>query len=358
MNLQFASYLNLFYQHPEPEKAPAMLRELINSDFYQSKRAYQDDAVGITAYMFGRIGSLYPDVKNGYRQVYEETNEQGRLFILNLYQYCLSGDDFEYLSKTAKEHRTNEEQKAMERLSEKKQPGLDLSKRDIEKSSELDYYWSEFFITGNIEPVRKILNVMQWPDRTRIKLADFLKGAASEKEKEKISATLKPFDIQIEGNEILSQQDLDISISEGIMLKNLGQIFQEIKKQIPYTDEDITYFATKGVASWAMNSNAGQHEKIQRFLESQIPTLNGSGLLAALIFSAEAELDRNEDRAALNNIQKYLNLNPQNARAHQFLMLYYMKQGDQEGVIKQIKILDTLDPDLAREIRNNLKLQQ
>ena len=51
---------------------------------------------------------------------------------------------------------------------------LDPLKELVRNCADLDYLWAEFFLTGNTEAIKKIIEVLKWPDRIRSRVNTWL----------------------------------------------------------------------------------------------------------------------------------------------------------------------------------------
>ena len=347
-------FTTFYYQRPVPEKAPEMLKKFIQSDFFQSKEAYKNDVAGLTAYFFGRLGQISPELKEQYRHIFEQSNHQGRYLVADVFGHCASESDRQWLLGKANEPGYEGERDFVNKIfGPPLTPPIDLANMEIKKDDQLDYYWLEFFVTGNTQAVKQIFNVVKWPDKSRDKIQSFLNSNAAESKKNTVKQILRDsFEIQFKEDEILSKDDIDVKIAHGIMMRGQRPAFKALSEAIPFLNEEMGYYATKGAAAWSVNSNAGQHEEILRFLESEINTLNGAPRLLALQYAAFSELDRNEDEAALRNIKKAIELDPTSVGAHQLLYLMFMKKGDAEGMTQQMATIEVLNPVLAKELKS------
>ena len=341
---EVGEYISFYYQAPAPEEAPEVIGALLDSEILNSKAAVESDFRGTTAYFFGRIGQMNPEIKVFYRALFEKSADKS--FLVHIFRYCADEEDRKYLLAKVKDPGFEEPAEMVNGLfgSGLTEP-VNLPERDIKRSGDLDYYWNEFFLTGSEQVLEKLLNVISWPDRTRAKVESYLNGSAAPENKEKVRQMLRTeFDFHFgKGGEILSKDDLDSKLALAVTTQGKGKEFQELNNLLGFTDEDTLHYATKGAVAWALASNALQHEKVLRFLEKKIPDLTGGALLLALQTAGEAELERNEDAAAEKHIRKVIELNPTDLRALEYLHLIYVKRDDDEGasdVNAKIKALE------------------
>ncbi|EMI45446.1 hypothetical protein [Rhodopirellula sp. SWK7] len=151
----------------------------------------------------------------------------------------------------------------------------------IESPGEMDLCWAEFLVTGSIDPVEKVLAVLDRDDVTR----PFVDSLLAEEDRpsldvgEKEIGELGSVGIalgQSAGHwQIVSPGDIDILLWFGLKDQNSTciQVFEKMN------EEQRVHVANKGAAMWSLRANAGQHGKIRLFCEEQSKLEGGRGRL-------------------------------------------------------------------------------
>ena len=128
--------------------------------------------------------------------------------------------------------------------------------------TDLDYLWCEFFLTGNVEAIRKIIEVLKWPDRIRSRLNRWLQdpthGALSVWRKKRIAKQLAHATgivCDVHAKSLETDDDLDCLCFAGrdIRPRNAEE-FGKLRAALPIelSDDDANYIATKGAAKWSL----------------------------------------------------------------------------------------------------------
>ena len=207
-----------------------------------------------------------------YRALLDGSSSQGRLFISTILALLGQGDAVN--------------------LSEQLGPsfpiGLDGLSRPIRTGWDLDYLWVEFFLHGREEAVRRIIEVIAWPDRIRSRLEKWLKTPVSglgERWKRRQSAKQlrKRFGIvcNLETGRIDTLGDLDARCAvdaEG----QLRQGYLTDTLPIAISDDDALYITTKGVARWSLASMVKTDPTVAQIYKRALPELREDVELGSL----------------------------------------------------------------------------
>ena len=102
--------------------------------------------------------------------------------------------------------------------------------------------------------LKKILNVISRPDKSREKLAAyFAKEQPPVTERIVMDILKSSFEIFInDKKEIVTNDDLDIKLAFGLMMMDQGKEFQRLNQTIVFTNAEVSYLAAKGAAAWAL----------------------------------------------------------------------------------------------------------
>ena len=312
------------------------------------------------AYSFGRIAQVDPSLIKKYEKLFDETSHDGRLFILKIFQICGNEQVKTFLSNKLKDRRfTKENEEISAALKEKIPLELNLVAKEAKNASDLDFLWSEFLVTGDERAVLNIIDVLEWPDKTRQKLEKYLASSITASNKQNLAGILfKEYGVKcnLSNNQVETKDDLDIIIAANLQQgKGKSEPFQEIKKALDLTNDDILYMATKGSANWSLNSNAQQHKKCFAICDSEIPKCSGSAKIGLLKISSYGYMSDNDIETATDRLKQLISLDPANAWAHFSLGSAYVEDKNVDEARREEKLLQPLDPDLALKLNNNIE---
>src|SRR5579864_7349110 len=162
-----------YYLDPHPERAPEALRDCIEKGVF-------NDPENVVWYLFVRIARDNPWLVRHYEALFRE-KPAGRPVLLSILQQvgdeetrrfledCIGNPEFEPL-------RTGLETAVQDWPA----VAIDPLARPVSSRADLDLLWCEFRATGSTEPVLRIIDVFERPDRIRIKLEDWLHEAPPE----------------------------------------------------------------------------------------------------------------------------------------------------------------------------------
>lgn len=352
--------LTYYYLRPAPEKVPLALEEFISSKFFTSGQALQKKLIYTTAYSFGRIAQLEPSLIKEYEGLFNKTSHEGRLFILEIFQICGNEQVEEFLKAKLKDKNFREEEKDISKIIKGGIPiEFNPLAKEAKHASDLDFLWAEFMITGDERAVEKIINVLEWSDRTRNKLYDYLKSSASADRKEEIVDILgDEYNIKcnISNQDIETKDDLDIIITMNLMQqKTKSEPFQKIKEILNLSNEDILYMVTKWSAHWSLDSNAQQHKRVFDICDSEILKRSGSAKIGLLKISAYGYRSDNNIEKATDRLKQLVSLDPVNAWAHFSLGSIYIEDKNIKEAINEEQILQNLDMELASNLHSEIE---
>ena len=143
----------------------------------------------------------------------------------------------------------------------------------------MDLCWSEFLVTGSIEPIEKIVAVLDRQDLSRPVIDRLLSGDGAEMMEfdEQELAELASSGIALGRTDgpwqIMSPGDIDILLWFG--LKEQKPTCLRIIEKMNY--DQRLHLANKGAAMWSLKANSGQHGKIRLFCEEQSKMEGGLG---------------------------------------------------------------------------------
>lgn len=195
-----------FYRNPTPEVAVAAINELI--------------AAGKTrhniSYGLGRACAHYPKVNAAVEGMLPGLEGEARVFVESLCPPVPVSRGFTYITS----------------------------------ASDLDDLWADFLATGDEQPVRWVVNVLDQPDKIGSALAAW-----------KLSLAYKPEAEQAFG-QIGLPIDYDVYCARVAVAKKIP--LATIPFPMELTREMMASAAIKGAAFWASHSMAQQHEIVLR----------------------------------------------------------------------------------------------
>lgn len=146
---------------------------------------------------------------------------------------------------------------------------------------EMDLLWVEFFITGDLAPVRRVLGILDEPDRVREHLTAWLRETGTGFWGKRKFARFLPvfsrcaFPIRFEQSSIDGPVDLDLSVA---LTAKAGQLkFAELPFQL--STLELTRIAAKSAALWSLRTLAASHPVIADFCEQESGRPGGAARL-------------------------------------------------------------------------------
>jgi hypothetical protein len=243
---EFDEFMNSYFQSPSPERAVEAMRYYTTTVM----QAYPHTIVP-TSYFFARLAQENVKMKLEYEELIEDAASEGRQFI---------EDILSELNATP--------------------PGpVNALKRVVRTPTDNDLLWSEFALTGNIEPVIRLIDLLERSDKIRRKLDDWLQqpqstigrifGDSRRRRCERIR-TMVGIVCDADRKRISSRDDLDCLclLHQGNIANQdrLNDIFRVL--QFPFSEEEFTYLWVKATAKWSLTGSAAQHDVVLSTIES------------------------------------------------------------------------------------------
>jgi hypothetical protein len=149
----------------------------------------------------------------------------------------------------------------------------------IQSPGEMDLCWGEFLVTGSIEPIEKVMAVLDREDLARGVIDALLSPAESpqltldDAEREELAAVGIALGFADQQWRIASPGDIDILLWFGLK----DQIAACSRIAASMSQEQLVHLANKGAALWSLRANAEQHGKIRLYCEEQATVDGGIG---------------------------------------------------------------------------------
>lgn len=273
---EFNSFFTYYYLNPQPDKIPQALEYFLSSKLFRSSIGTNDHVIEMVSYFFGRVADINPYLIREYEKHYDSEDMSGKLFLITIFAVASDEQNKEFF----KERLSTEKDKEMKNLLEKIIDTPPLGNKRITKGvrnyNDLDFLWMEFFVTGDKEPIIKLIDVLIREDRFRDKLMKWISVKHSKKEIKRLNDLLNnEVGISVSLDRFLINYDFDLDCVFSAYLQNSGSIGKrskygiEIRKILDLSEEDIFYMATKGAAMWALQSNAQQHPRVLEYCKQE-----------------------------------------------------------------------------------------
>ena len=306
-------FFERYYHDPDPTKVPDALANCIDAGVFQ-------DPANAVWYLFVRIARDHPMLVRRYETLFR-SKPAGRPVLAKILLQVGDEQTMEllesYLDDPELEPLREEIRGAIEN-----QPNLmDPLARPVTTPADLDMLWCEFRATGNTEPVLRIIDVLERPDRVRAKLDEWLNETPpggpffslwTLRRRYLARALWRKASIlcDLDRREILSPQDLDCHCT----MQNLGMSQERIdalSKLLPFSlyGEDRAMLL-KASAKWSLASHAFQHPIITDLCKSEAERRTGRCRILLLEITAFAALQGEDLETAFTALGESLNPDP------------------------------------------------
>jgi hypothetical protein len=151
---------------------------------------------------------------------------------------------------------------------------------------EMDLLWVEFFVTGNLAPLLRIVAILDEPDVVRAKLTRWLRETGSGFfGKRKLRSFAPVFarcgiPVRLESLDIDGPLDVDLSVA---LAARAGQL-KFVELPVPLSEAEAIRIVAKSAAIWSLKANAKAHPPVARLCELEATKPGGAArsLLAEL----------------------------------------------------------------------------
>jgi hypothetical protein len=281
----FAQLIECFYEEPNLERAIDGLRLYLS----QARGLVCGEEV-LMPYFFGRLTQLHPEITPKLREVVHESSGQKPEFIASLSRWF---DD--------------------------PVPEIAL-KRVLQSPQDNDLLWLEFSLTGQPEPIIRLIDLFERADKIRGKLEDWLGapdnllGRFFQTRRRTCETFRNNLDVHIDSDAgtIRTEDDLDAlcfmrgdAVIDKQQMDQMGKFFP-----IGLSAEEVTYCVTKATAKWSLCWSAIKNERVRSIVIDQINERSERALLALLEVAARANLATDDHAAAVVYLNRYLAMNP------------------------------------------------
>lgn len=268
-----------YYSNPRPDKIPLALKNYLSSEFFNSRQPTEFYAS--FSYLVGRVAKAKPSLISEYLKIFDGATHNGRVFLIMVFQICGNEQVKEYLRTKLNDKNFAKEKGDIENILKMNIPiSYDPLKREVKDGVDLDALWAEFFVTGEKEPIAKIIDVLSREDRFKNKLLTWMSEKHSKSELRNLNTLLNgaSINVDLEKGQIDSGGEMDClysaSLSSPSMKMQRSKNGIQIRKTLGLSQEDLVYMATKGAAMWSLKANAEQHPKVLEYCKQEFARRN------------------------------------------------------------------------------------
>lgn len=160
---EFGQFVTNYYKNPDVNKVSDVLETALGSEFIIDDKTCDDHCKDLIAFFFARVAKGKPSLWESYKSAFERSPHKQRLFLLRVFRFSSSPDIEQYCKL-----KLDDGKYALEKADIRKTLDVNKSKdfnplnMDITDAGVLDFLWEEFFVTGNREPVERIISVLPW----------------------------------------------------------------------------------------------------------------------------------------------------------------------------------------------------
>ena len=146
---------------------------------------------------------------------------------------------------------------------------------------EIDLLWVEFFTTGDLVAVLRIIGILDEPDVVRMKLSAWLRDTGARFLGKGKVARFVPvlarcgIPVRLETLDIDGPLDLDVSVALAAKARQLK--FAELP--VPLSEAELIRIVAKSAAVWSLKANAAAHPPVARLCELEATKTGGAARL-------------------------------------------------------------------------------
>lgn len=270
MNLaSFQESLQTFYRQPSQSRAEELIAWCVSTEHSQTDEIIEGNPLNVWSYAFMRLAEMYPELVRVYESSYEAATVWGKRFLVCVLLHC--GDDQTAVWATAQA--AADPRADLQRLaSGQRQEPPPLF--PINFAYQLDLWWVNFFLTGDLFVIKEIADRLQDKSDLRLRLDRWLsrRGPLAwlfrrrrSRAKERLH---QEFGIVCDQTRVSNHEDLDClclqedSIGDVRFVPFAG-VASALPIRLPFR---VRYsIGVKMLAKWSLFSNAQQHPVIRQW---------------------------------------------------------------------------------------------
>ena len=173
---EFDEFMKTYHvSEPNPERTAKAIRYLISSRILIMASDNPGEGKSLRFFL-ARIAVRNASVLRLCEEALNSASHEGRIFLLDVLSSVGDATTKGFLKKRVIQQSYRHERAEMERALSFDLPRglLNPLRGAISSGSQLDLLWVEFFVSGNEAAVRRIIQVLEWPDRIREELERWL----------------------------------------------------------------------------------------------------------------------------------------------------------------------------------------
>ncbi len=178
---EFDEFMKTYYRsESDPDRTAKAVRFFIaSSNFEQIKNV--PGSLDVVQIFCARIGIDEPSVLRVYERVFDEVAHEQRVFLLGVLSRAGDNTTKIFLQERAENDDFLAERHELECVVASGVPnGLpDPLLGTVTTGMDLDRLWVEFWVSGNDKAIRRIVQVLEWPDQIRDELERWLRPERS-----------------------------------------------------------------------------------------------------------------------------------------------------------------------------------
>ncbi len=328
---EFGRYKNFFYLIGTPSAAGEALACFLNGPNVRDENASRT-----ALYFFTRIAELHPTILRQYEAVARDSTSEGKTFVLRILEHVGDEGTRRFLSLARGDSAFAAQRDQIARLLEATTPTtLDVLHTDVRDVGDLDLLWTEFSVSASKVAVRRVIQVLEWPDRIRTRLEEWLRTKPQsgfvlfrpdpKKRKQIVDGIAKVAGIvcDLDRAEIANREDLDcLCFLDQCQKRSLEEI-EKIRKALPFTftADDLRHIAVRTTAAASLFEHARQHDVVRETCEEDLSILSNRARLALLEILGRAYLDLEDFSNARAKLAEYCDANPGERKVREKLRL-------------------------------------
>ena len=328
---EFERYKSFYYLIGSPSLAGDAL-----ACFVAGPGLRDADAARSAVYFFSRLAELHPVVLRQYEAVARDTSSEGKAFVLKIFEHVADEGTRRFLTLARGDHAFAAQRDQIARLLEATtQTKVDILHSDIRDVGDLDLLWTEFSVSASKVAVRRIIQVLEWPDRIRTRLEEWLRAKPTSgfflfkpdpsRRKQIVDSLAKVAGIvcDLDRAEIANREDLDFLCFLDQLQKRGPDHLEKIRRTLPFslTVEDLRHITIRSVAASSLLEYARQHDLVREACEEDLPILSHRARLTLLEILGRAYLDIEEFSNARARLEEYCQVNPAERKVREKLRL-------------------------------------
>lgn len=272
---EFNNFTTYYYLNPQPDKAPQTLEYFLRSKLFRDSINTNGHVIEMFTYFFGRVANINLYLIREYEKHYDSEDKFGKLFLMNIFSIASDEQNKHFFKARLTAETDNEMKGFLEKLIDMPPLGNKRITEGVKDYNDLDFMWMDFFVTGDKDPIVKLIDVLSWEDKFKNKLLTWISNKHSKKEIRDLNALLNEANIKVDLEKRNFDSGTDMDCMYSAYLQASGRNNQrsksgiQIRQVLGLLEEDLFYMTTKGAVMWALQSNAKQHPKVLEYCKEE-----------------------------------------------------------------------------------------